>query len=118
MEKRIAKTNNTHLEMNLEDALDSFQRMLRTRPLPSVVAFNQLLGKLVKTKHYSVVISLYKQMGMQGIVPDHYTLSIVMNCFCHLSQMQCSLSVFGNFIKFDYKPDTVTMTTPMKGFFQ
>ncbi|EXC13339.1 hypothetical protein L484_012767 [Morus notabilis] len=49
------KINNTHFEnFNVEAALDSFPKMLRTR---SIVAFTQLLGKLVRTKHYSLVIS-------------------------------------------------------------
>ena len=54
----------------LEDALTLFNRMLRMRPLPSVVSFNQLLGKVAKMKHYSAVISSYSQISLVGIVPN------------------------------------------------
>ena len=104
-------------ELNsVEDALTLFNRMLRMRPLPSVVSFNQLLGKVAKMKHYSAVISSYSQMGLVGIVPDKYVLNIVINCFCHLKQMPFSLSVLGKFIKFGYELDTVTFSTLIKVF--
>ncbi|KAL5547003.1 hypothetical protein UlMin_006690 [Ulmus minor] len=116
--KQKLSPDNISLEStNLEDALDLFNSMIRMHPLPGVVRFNQLLGKILRMKHYSNVISLYKQMGLLGIVPDLYTLSILSNCFSHLSHMSSGLSVLGKLIKFGYEPDTVTMNTLMKGFF-
>ena len=102
----------------LLEALSSFDRMVRMRPLPCVVEFNQLLGQITKMKHYSDVISLYKQMCLLRIMPNDYTLNILINCFCHLNHVSFGLSVFGKFVKFGYKPDTVTMTTLLKGFFR
>ena len=86
------------------------------RPLPSIVRFSQLLTQITKMKHYSLVISLDKQMGLVGIKPDVYTLSIVINCFCHLNCMGFGMSVLGKFIKLGCEPSTVTMTTLIKGF--
>ena len=49
-------------DCNLEDALNSFHRMLRMRPLPSIVRFSQLLTQITKMNHYSLVISLDKRV--------------------------------------------------------
>ena len=72
---------------NVEDALNVFDEMLQRRPLPSVVPFNQILTQLANLKHYSAVISLNNQMVVSGIRPNVYTLSIIINCFCHLHQI-------------------------------
>ena len=86
------------------------------RPLPSIVRFNQLLTQITKMKHYSLIVSLDKQMGLLGVKPDVYTLNIVINCFCHMNCMGFGISVFGKFIKLGCEPTTVTMTTLVKGF--
>ena len=101
---------------DLEDALDSFRRMLRTRPLPCTVRLGQLLIQISRMKHFSVVVSLDRQMGLLGVRPDEYTLSIVINCFCHLNLMGFGMSVFGKFVKLGCEPTTVTMNTLIKGF--
>ena len=93
----------------LEDALKMFDEMLRIRPLPSVVCFNQLLGQIAKMKHYSVVISRYKQMGLRGIPTNVYTLNIMIDCFCHLNSMGFSSSMLGKLNKSGYEPDTATL---------
>lgn len=67
-------------------------------------------------KHYSDVISLYKQMGLGGIKDDHFTLSIMINCFCHFNQTHSNLSVLGKFVKSGNEPNTVTLNTILKGF--
>ena len=91
-----------------------FHEMLRMRPLPSVIRFTQL-RQIMKMKHYSVVISPYKQMGPVGIKDDHYTLSIMINCFCHLNHMNSCFSILGKFKKSGNEPDTVTLTSLLKG---
>jgi hypothetical protein len=59
---------------NLDHALDLFDRMLHMRPLPSIVDFTQLLGGIARMKHYSVVITLVREMESLGISLDVYTL--------------------------------------------
>ena len=45
---------------NLDHALGLFDRMLHMCPLPLVRDFTQLLGAIVRMKHYSVVITLIR----------------------------------------------------------
>ncbi|PRQ34465.1 hypothetical protein RchiOBHm_Chr5g0069261 [Rosa chinensis] len=71
----------------LDYALKVFDEMLQRRPLPSVVRFTQILSQLVKLEHYYAVISLNRQMLLCRIAPDDYTLSIIINCYCHLNHM-------------------------------
>ena len=55
---------------NVDHALELFDKMLRTHPLPSIGDFNHMLGGIVRMKHYSVVISLIKQIESFGIFLD------------------------------------------------
>lgn len=50
-----------------------------------------------------------------GIRPNIYTLSIVINCLCHLNRMGFGLSVLGYFFKLGLEP-TVTTYTMINGF--
>lgn len=104
---RIKHGRNYNEIGNLDEALSLFHGLLRTRPLPSVVCFTQLLGQIVKMKQYSVVISLFNQMGLRRIPTNNY--------FCHLYHMGFSLSVLRKFFKSSYEPTTVIMTTLIKG---
>ncbi|XP_065635350.1 probable ADP-ribosylation factor At2g15310 [Quercus suber] len=45
---------------NVDHALEPFDKMLHTCPLPSIADFNHVLGGIARMKHYSVVISLIK----------------------------------------------------------
>ena len=99
LKKTLIARNHSHSSpnngpKNLKEALSSFETMLRLRPLPRVVGFNQLLHQISLMKHYSAVISLYKQMDLLGIKPDLYTLNILINCFCLLNHLGFALSVF------------------------
>lgn len=67
--------------INVEDARKVFDEMLQMRPLPSVVRFNQILGQIAKSKHYSAAISLLTQMVRLEVTPDVYSLNILINCF-------------------------------------
>ncbi|KAI5322175.1 hypothetical protein L3X38_031247 [Prunus dulcis] len=100
----------------VEDAFNVFDRMLQMRPPPSVVRFNQILGQVAKLKHYSAVIWLYNQMGASGIGPSVCTLTILINCYCHLNQMGFSLSVLGKFFKVCLEPDVFTFNTLINDF--
>ena len=70
---------------NVDDALDTFDKMLHMCPLPSIVEFNHMSGVIARIKHYPVVITLFKQMGLFGIAPSRPTLNTLINCFCHLN---------------------------------
>ncbi|XP_016200094.2 pentatricopeptide repeat-containing protein At1g62680, mitochondrial-like [Arachis ipaensis] len=55
---------------SLDEAVDSFTRMLSMRPPPSIIQFNKILGSLAKTNHFLTTISLFQQLQARGIAPD------------------------------------------------
>ncbi|PRQ35049.1 putative pentatricopeptide [Rosa chinensis] len=55
-------------------------------------------------------------MLLCGIVPNDYTLSIIINCYCRLNQMGFSLSVLGSFFKWGLQPNVFTFNTLINGF--
>ncbi|KAL0836895.1 hypothetical protein Bca101_088785 [Brassica carinata] len=63
-----------------------------------------LFGLVAKTKQHDLVLHLRKQMELEGIAYDLYTLNITINCFCRL---RC--------LKLGYEPDTVTFNTLLNG---
>ena len=50
-----------------DDAVVLFQRMIESRPRPTVIDFNRLFTALARTKQYDLVLDLCKQMELQGI---------------------------------------------------
>ncbi|CAL8161648.1 unnamed protein product [Prunus armeniaca] len=100
---------------NLGDASNMFDKMLKQGRRPSVVRFTQLLGQVAKLKHYSVVISWYKQITLLGVVPDAFILNIIVNCFGRLNQMDASFSVLALFFKLGLQPDVTTFNTLIRG---
>ncbi|ONI01027.1 hypothetical protein PRUPE_6G117200 [Prunus persica] len=113
--RQFESNSNSPEITDLEDALNLFNSMLQTRPLPSIGDFNKLLGQVAKLKHYSAAISLCKQMDLLPILPNVSTLNVI-NCFCHLGQMGGSLSVLAKLFKFGFQPDAATYNTLIKGF--
>ncbi len=99
---------------NLDDALPLFDTMLHMRPLPSIVDFTQLLGAIVRMKHYSEVITLIRQMESVGISLNVYTLNVLINCFCHLNRVDFGFSVLARILKLGYQPDCITLNTLVK----
>ena len=72
---------------NLDHALGLFDIMLHMHPLPFIGDFTQLLGAIARMKHYSVVITLIRDMESFGISPNVYTLTVLTNCFCHVNRV-------------------------------
>ncbi|CAA7039194.1 unnamed protein product [Microthlaspi erraticum] len=102
------------VDIKADDAVELFQSMLRSRPLPSVIDFNNCLVALPKQKVRYRFRSL-KQMEFQGIAYDLYSLNIMINCFCRLRKLSSAFSVLGKMLKLGYEPDTVTFSTLMNG---
>lgn len=100
----------------VEEALSLFNRTLQLHSRPSIICFNKNLGELAKTKHYSAVITLHKQICLSEIIPDDYTLAILINSFCSLHKVGFSLSVVGRFFKLGYKLNICTFPPLIKGF--
>jgi pentatricopeptide repeat protein len=103
-------------DFDVRNVVSSFHRMLQMGHTPSIVEFNKILTSLVKSKtHYSTVLSLSRQMEFKGIKPDLFTLSILINCYCHLGQMNFSFSIFAKILKMGYHPHIITLNTLIKG---
>ncbi|XP_042939039.1 putative pentatricopeptide repeat-containing protein At1g12700, mitochondrial [Carya illinoinensis] len=100
---------------NLDGALGLFDRMVRKHPLPSVVSFNQLLTSIARARHHSTVITLVKQMDLLEIAPGLHTLTILVNCFCHLNRVDFGFSVFARILKLGFQPDCAFINTLVKG---
>uniref|UniRef100_A0A2N9GUD4 H(+)-exporting diphosphatase n=1 Tax=Fagus sylvatica TaxID=28930 RepID=A0A2N9GUD4_FAGSY len=100
---------------NLDHALHLFDTMLHMCPLPSILDFNQLLGAIVRMKHYSEVITLIREIESLGISPDVYTLTVLINCFCHLNRVDFGFSVLARILKLGYQPNCITLNTIVKG---
>ncbi|OMO88334.1 hypothetical protein COLO4_20303 [Corchorus olitorius] len=102
--------------LKLDEALGFFNSMISQRPLPSISAFNYLLGALAKMKHYSVVVSMCKQMmGCEEMHPDICTMTTWMNCFCNLKQVDLCFSVLAFILKLGLQPDPHTMSILLIG---
>ncbi|KAL4316694.1 hypothetical protein AHAS_Ahas15G0310700 [Arachis hypogaea] len=77
----------------VDEAVDSFTRMLSMRRTPPIIQFNKILGSLSKTKHFHAAVSLFQQLQIRGIAPSVVTLSIVINCCCGMGRMTLAFSV-------------------------
>ncbi|KAL4374955.1 hypothetical protein AHAS_Ahas05G0233500 [Arachis hypogaea] len=100
---------------SLDEAVDSFTRMLSMRPPPSIIQFTKILGSLAKTNHFPTAISLFQQLQARGITPNLFTLSIVINCCCGMGRMALAFSVLAKIFRMGFQPDTVTLNTLIKG---
>ncbi|PWA77828.1 tetratricopeptide-like helical domain-containing protein [Artemisia annua] len=100
---------------NLNDALKVFDEMSQAHPLPSVVEFTQLLNDITKMKHFSSSIRLFNRMCALGVPVNEYTMSIVINCCCHLHRSNDAFAVLGSCFKRDIVPNTAIFNTLLNG---
>nr|XP_027103317.1 putative pentatricopeptide repeat-containing protein At1g12700, mitochondrial [Coffea arabica] len=103
---------------NLEEALFLYNDMVRSRPVPYVFHFNQLLSRIVKMKHYSPAICVFKDMYFLSIQVDDYTLNTVINCYCLLNRVDLGFCILGVFFKYGIVPDVTTFNTLLRGLFR
>ncbi|XVF37959.1 hypothetical protein REPUB_Repub20aG0056300 [Reevesia pubescens] len=93
-----------------DEALGFFNFMILVRPLPSIWAFNHLLGTLSKMKHYSTVVFMCKQlMGYKDIQADITTMTTLINCLCYLKHVNLGFSVLAMILKLGLHPDSYTI---------
>ncbi|XP_042483660.1 pentatricopeptide repeat-containing protein At1g62680, mitochondrial-like [Macadamia integrifolia] len=107
--------SSTGTSVIVEEAFRRYHLLVHSQPFPKIVAFNKLFGTLAKCKHYSTVISMYKNMDSLKIHTDVVTLTILLNCFCGLYRLDLGFSVFGITMKRGFDPDIVTLNTLLKG---
>lgn len=103
---------------NLEDALRLYDDMVRTRPLNNVIPLNQLLSRLIKLKHYSSAISLFKDMWALGIPVNEYILTTVVTCYCLVGRVDLGFCTLGAFFKRGVVPNVATFAILLNGLFR
>ena len=84
---------------NIDDALAFFNDMLSKNPRPSTYDFNQLLSAVMRMKKHETVVSLSKEMELRGVKHNVFTLTILINCFCHSNRVDFGFSVWGKILK-------------------
>ncbi|RYQ98667.1 hypothetical protein Ahy_B07g086435 [Arachis hypogaea] len=96
---------------SLDEAIDSFTRMLFMCRPPSILQFLKILGSLAKTNHCPTAISLFQQLQSRVIAPNLFTLNILIKCSCGMVWITLAVSAFVKIFKSDFQPYTVTLTT-------
>ncbi|KAF3573810.1 hypothetical protein F2Q69_00063470 [Brassica cretica] len=99
------------VDIKKDDAIDLFQTMLRSRPLPTVTDFNRVLGLVARSRHHYHVLGLCRRMELQGIAYDLDTLNIMIKSLRRRRQISSAFAVFGKILKLGYKPDSETFNT-------
>ncbi|TYG71636.1 hypothetical protein ES288_D05G413200v1 [Gossypium darwinii] len=94
----------------VDHALILFNNLIEKYPKPSIVEFNKLLGAIVKTKHYAIVVSKYRQIELLGASHNVYSMNILINCFCQLGRIDFGFSVLGKMLKLGVEPSAVTFS--------
>lgn len=87
-------------------------------PLPAINHFNKLLAAIVRMKHYSTVVSLFKEMCAARIPVDICTMTTVISCYCHLDRVDYGFAVLAGVFKGGYVPDVFTYSTLIRALFR
>ncbi|CAN6580195.1 unnamed protein product [Malus baccata var. baccata] len=99
-----------------DEALDYFDSMIQTKPLPSLWTFSCLFGALSKMKEYSAVVSMCKQlMCCAQFRPDVCTMNIFLNCLCRLNRVDLGFSVLAITLKYGLQPDSHSISILLHG---
>jgi len=85
--------------VSVDHYVSSFNHMLNLNPTPPIFQFGKILGSLVKINHFHTVISLSRQLELRRIQTDIVNLNILINCFCHLGQLNYAFSVLAKILK-------------------
>nr|XP_043615013.1 putative pentatricopeptide repeat-containing protein At1g12700, mitochondrial [Erigeron canadensis] len=80
-----------------------------------LVEFNKLVTAIVKMKHYSTALSLFRQIYLMEIQPDIYTFNISINCYCRLNKVGYGFALLAIIFKQGHSPDLLTYTTLING---
>ncbi|CAL5413546.1 unnamed protein product [Camellia sinensis] len=98
------------------DAVELFNGMVQTRPLPHISQFNKALGTITRMGHYATALFLIHNLQfLQGIQVDLHTFSIAINCYCHLNRVHFGFSILGTLFKCGYTPNVYILSTLING---
>ncbi|KAL8482796.1 hypothetical protein ACS0TY_025722 [Phlomoides rotata] len=102
---------------DVDDAICLFRDMLRMRPQPSILVYNNLLSVVVKMKHHCVALSVFDEMRRIGAPVNEYTFNIAVNCYCLVNRVDFGFGILGIMFKSGNKPDVTTFGTLLKWLF-
>ncbi|KAK6785994.1 hypothetical protein RDI58_014519 [Solanum bulbocastanum] len=102
---------------NLDDAVTLFHQMVTMKPLPSIAHFSKLFKTMIKMKHYSAAISLFRQMLKLGIPICDFILTIMINSYRLIHRVDCAFSVLPIYLKNGIPFDVVAFNTLLRGLF-
>lgn len=103
------------VDIKEDDAVDLFEEMVGSRPRPTLVNFSRLFSAVARTKQFNLVLDFCRQMELNGIAHNIYTLNIMINCFCRCCKTCFAYSILGKVMKLGYEPDTTTFNTLING---
>ncbi|XP_058211770.1 putative pentatricopeptide repeat-containing protein At1g12700, mitochondrial [Rhododendron vialii] len=98
-----------------QGARELLNRIPRTRPFPPIFNINTALGTLAKRCHYAEALSHFGNLQSQGVRVNFYTLSIAINCYCHVNRVGFGFSLLGGLFKRGYKPHVAIFNTLLRG---
>ncbi|KAK1567696.1 hypothetical protein Q3G72_015331 [Acer saccharum] len=101
-------------KINLDEAFYFFDYMIHMQPTPPMSCFSILFNALLKNNHYADVISLQKRLNSAGLVPDLFSLNILINCFSNTSRVCDGFVVFGAILRRGFNPSVVTFCSLIK----
>ncbi|XP_054824753.1 pentatricopeptide repeat-containing protein At1g62680, mitochondrial-like [Prosopis cineraria] len=107
--------SNSTNPLRIEELVSSFHALLHRHPRPCIVQINKALVSIARMKHHPTAISLFALAESKGFTPSFVTLGVLINCYCHVGQMTFAFSVFGKILKMGCQPNTIILTTLMKG---
>ncbi|CAL1360527.1 unnamed protein product [Linum trigynum] len=108
-------TSNSVTFASVDDALDSFSKMLHMNPRPSVVKFGQLVNSLVRMNAFQAALYASRQMELAGVPHNLYTLSMLLRCFCKFGRVDFGYAVLSRALKFGIQFDDVMLSTLIDG---
>ncbi|XP_057797254.1 putative pentatricopeptide repeat-containing protein At1g12700, mitochondrial [Salvia miltiorrhiza] len=89
--------------------------MVKTRPRPSAIEFNNILTAAVKMEQYSVALHMFDEMLRRDAPTDHCTFNIAINCFCLMKRADFGFAVLGSIFKRGYEPAVLTFRALIHG---
>ncbi|GLT51865.1 hypothetical protein SLA2020_252420 [Shorea laevis] len=113
--KKSLRNKVTHEFDKIDDALTLFNEMVHSWPCPTLVEFDLLLTVVVRIKNYEATVSLCKLMELEGYIHNAFSLSILINCFCHFGLVNFAFSTLGKMFELGIEPNVLTFNTLING---
>ena len=72
----------------------------------------------VKIEQYSFALNVFDEMLRMGFPVNCYTMSIAINCCCHLKDIKSCFAIMASFFfKNGFEPNAATISPLIKGLF-